>query len=64
MGLVANTHPSSVKCELIAGEEHLQVIANALIGKCFFGRIKLIPVMVDNHGTVSKNILVRRICSY
>jgi len=52
MGLVANTHPSSVKCELIVGEGPLQVIANALIGKCFFGRIKLIPVMVDNHGTV------------
>ena len=52
MGLVANTHPSSVKCELIAGEDHLQVIANALIGKCFFGRIKLITITADNHGTV------------
>ena len=52
MGLVANAHPSSAKCELIAGEEHVQLMGNALIGKCFFGRIKLIPVMVDNHGRV------------
>jgi hypothetical protein len=53
MGLVANAHPSSAKCESIAADEHVPVIANALIGKCFFGRIKLNPVMADNHGTVS-----------
>jgi len=52
MELVANAHPSSAKCVLIAAEEHVPVIANVLIGKCFFGRIKLIPVMADNHGTV------------
>jgi hypothetical protein len=52
MGLVANAHPSSAKCELIAADEHVSVIANALIGKRFFVRIKLIPVMADNHGTV------------
>jgi len=51
MGLVVNAHPSSAQCELIVGEEHVQVIANALIGKCFFGRIKLITIMADNHGT-------------
>lgn len=53
MGLVANAHPSSAKCELITAGEYVYVIANALIGKCFSGRIKLIPVMADNHGTVS-----------
>jgi len=52
MGLVANAHPSSAKCVLIATDEHVSVIANTLIGKCFFGRIKLIKIMADNHGTV------------
>jgi hypothetical protein len=48
MGLVANAHPSSAKCELIAADEHVPVIANALIGKRFFVRVKLIPVVADN----------------
>jgi len=52
MGLVANAYPSSAKCELIAADEYVPAVANALIGKCFFGRTKLIPVMADNHGTV------------
>jgi hypothetical protein len=52
MRLAANAHPSSAKCELIAGGGHVPVIDNALIGKCFFDRIKLIPVLADNHGTV------------
>ena len=52
MGLVANAHPSSAKCVLITADEYVAVIANALIGKCFFGRIKLITIMADNHGTV------------
>lgn len=52
MNLVANAHPSSAKCVLIATDEYVSVIANALIGKRFFGRIKLITIMVDNHGTV------------
>lgn len=53
MGLVANAHPSSAECALIAGGRHLHVIANALIGKCFFGRIKLVTVLADNHRVVS-----------
>ncbi len=47
MSLVANAHPSSAKCALIAGDVYISVIANALIDKCFLGRIKLIPVMTD-----------------
>lgn len=53
MSLVANAHLSSAKCELIAHGKYVCVIANALIGKHFFGRIKLIPVVADKHGTVS-----------
>jgi hypothetical protein len=53
MGLVSNAHPSSPKCALIAADEYVYVIDNALIAKRFFSRIKLIPVVVDNHGTVS-----------
>jgi len=53
MGLVSNAHPSSAKCELIVADEYVPVIANTLIAKCFFVRVKLIPVMADNHGTVS-----------
>jgi hypothetical protein len=45
MGLVANAHPSCAKCESIAADGHVPVIANALMGKCFFGRIKLVPVV-------------------
>jgi hypothetical protein len=53
MGLADNAHPSSVKCELIVSAGPVSVIANALIGQSFFGRIKLIPVVADNHGTFS-----------
>ena len=48
MGLVANAHPFSAKCELIAAGENIPAIANALIGQPFFGEIKFIPVMADN----------------
>lgn len=51
MGLVANAHPSSVKCELIATDVYVYVIDKALIAKLFFGRIKLIPVMADINRT-------------
>lgn len=50
--LVSNAHPSSVNCELIASNRYVFVIANALIGKLFLGKIKLIPVMADINGTV------------
>ena len=52
MDLVANAHPSSENCELIAADRYVSVIANTLIAKRFFGITKLIPVMVDNYGTV------------
>ena len=60
MGLVANAHPSSAKCELIAGNEYVSVIAKALIGQCFFGRIKLIPDMADKHCNASYPLPVRQ----
>lgn len=47
MGLVLNAHPSSEICELIASGEYVYVIANTLIGKRFFSKIKLIPIMAD-----------------
>lgn len=53
MSLVANTYPSSEICELIASNRYVYVIANALIDKCFFGKIKLIPVMADINKTYS-----------
>ena len=53
MSLVANAYPSSEICELIASNRYVYVIANALIDKCFFGKIKLIPVMADINKTYS-----------
>jgi len=47
MGLVDIAHLSSAKCELIAANWYVHVIANALIDKRFFGKVKLIPVMAD-----------------
>ncbi|MBU1689952.1 MAG: hypothetical protein KJ958_00300 [Gammaproteobacteria bacterium] len=52
MGLAANPHPSSAKSELIVDKGRVPVIDNRLIGKCFFAIIKLITIMVDNHGTI------------
>jgi hypothetical protein len=60
MELVANAHPSSSKCELIAGNGHVHVIANALISKLFLGRIKLFQIAADNYGTISR-VAMRRV---